>query len=78
MLIQEIDAIVLQPAQRPFDRLANASGLAVHARHLVIHDVETKLRRNDDPIVRNTTGTSVICSSVQENSSTPRPLMRRR
>src|SRR5215203_2735766 len=50
MLIEQIDAICRESAQRPFDRIANALRPAVDARHRAVLDSESELRRDEDTI----------------------------
>ena len=53
MLIQQIDAIGLQTAERAFHSLANVRGLAVHpCSAAVLIDAESELGRDHEPVAR--------------------------
>ena len=79
MLVEQIDVIGLQPAQRAFDGLADVRRPAVHAGDAaVLVELEAELRRDDDAIARAVELLERAREQllVRDTARTPRPYRR--
>ena len=50
VLVEEVDDLDAEALERPFHRLADLFGPAVHSRHLAVDDVEAELGGDHHPV----------------------------